>query len=275
LPYGEQVAGDTGSTHKFTGKERDAETNLDYFGARYYASSLGRFLSSDPVLFKNSWKSDPQRINLYAYVRNNPLLFFDPDGRELKIYILNNSGYSNSVAKQIGEKAADRFREAGVKNVSTRVVNELPASKGELQKAPNTATVELIGNGNVNSVREGETGTLGVGVIGENFGNKGVSLVDANARSEPGQSVEDVVSEAGSDVAHEVAHEYLEHSADPANPMYPSGEAVDAPFSPDQAQKLQQQLNKPGEVEKQKSQQQGSNQTPKQEEKEKEREVKK
>ncbi len=34
--------------YKFTGKERDAESGLDYFGARYYASSMGRFMSPDP-----------------------------------------------------------------------------------------------------------------------------------------------------------------------------------------------------------------------------------
>ena len=48
MPYGEQIAGDTGTTHKFTGKERDSESILDNFGARYFSSSLGRFASPDP-----------------------------------------------------------------------------------------------------------------------------------------------------------------------------------------------------------------------------------
>ena len=67
-----------------TGKERDTESGNDYFEARYYASSMGRFLSPDwsakeePVPY--AVLSDPQSLNLYAYVRNNPLSKADPDG---------------------------------------------------------------------------------------------------------------------------------------------------------------------------------------------------
>jgi RHS repeat-associated protein len=69
---------------KFTGKEQDAETGLDYFGARYLSSAQGRFTSPDwsanpqPVPFANP--SDPQSLNLYSYVRNNPLKNRDLDG---------------------------------------------------------------------------------------------------------------------------------------------------------------------------------------------------
>jgi RHS repeat-associated protein len=63
-----------------TGKERDAESGLDYFGARYYGSGLGRFTSPDEP-FNDQDEKDPQSWNLYAYVRNNPLLYIDPDGR--------------------------------------------------------------------------------------------------------------------------------------------------------------------------------------------------
>ncbi len=50
LPFGRQIAGDTMTTHKFTGKERDSESGLDNFGKRYNASSLGRFMTPDPLL---------------------------------------------------------------------------------------------------------------------------------------------------------------------------------------------------------------------------------
>ncbi|MGO9317041.1 MAG: RHS repeat-associated core domain-containing protein [Terracidiphilus sp.] len=63
--------------HHFTGKERDAESGNDYFGARYYASSMGRFMSPDPGPYK--WR-DPQTLNRYTYTRNNPLKFVDPTG---------------------------------------------------------------------------------------------------------------------------------------------------------------------------------------------------
>ncbi|MGA3093249.1 MAG: RHS repeat-associated core domain-containing protein, partial [Terriglobales bacterium] len=49
LPFGKQVEGASVTTHKFTGKERDTESGNDYFGARYYASSMGRFMSVDPA----------------------------------------------------------------------------------------------------------------------------------------------------------------------------------------------------------------------------------
>jgi RHS repeat-associated protein len=61
------------------GKERDAETGLDYFGARYFSAAQGRFASPDPLL--NSGRPwEPQSWNRYAYVLNNPLRFTDPIG---------------------------------------------------------------------------------------------------------------------------------------------------------------------------------------------------
>jgi len=70
--------------HHFTGKERDTESGNDYFDARYYSSSMGRFMSPDwsakeePVPYAQL--DDPQSLNLYAYVGNNPLNRVDADG---------------------------------------------------------------------------------------------------------------------------------------------------------------------------------------------------
>jgi RHS repeat-associated protein len=67
-----------------TGKERDTESGNDYFDARYYSSAMGRFMSpdwsakEDPVPYAQI--DDPQSLNLYSYVRNNPLTRIDPDG---------------------------------------------------------------------------------------------------------------------------------------------------------------------------------------------------
>lgn len=68
--------------YKFTGKERDTETALDDFGARYYGSSMGRFLSPDPSSLFFASRNNPQSLNLYAYVLNNPMNGIDPDGLE-------------------------------------------------------------------------------------------------------------------------------------------------------------------------------------------------
>jgi RHS repeat-associated protein len=71
---------------KFAGKERDAESRLDYFGARYYTSLMGRWMSSDwadkPEAVPYSSLDNPQSLNLYGYVNNNPLSHADPDGHE-------------------------------------------------------------------------------------------------------------------------------------------------------------------------------------------------
>jgi RHS repeat-associated protein len=79
---------------QFTGKERDAETGLDFFLARYYSGAQGRFLSVDPEN-AGAKPEDPQSWNAYAYSRNNPLLYTDPDGR--RYCLSNNQGYSGEI----------------------------------------------------------------------------------------------------------------------------------------------------------------------------------
>jgi RHS repeat-associated protein len=82
---------------QFTGKERDAETGLDYFLARYYSGAQGRFLSPDefkggpddaltgrdiipPGPLPYADIANPQTLNKYTYTINNPLRYVDPDG---------------------------------------------------------------------------------------------------------------------------------------------------------------------------------------------------
>jgi RHS repeat-associated protein len=90
LPYGEELFAPTGGRtttqgyaagdglrQQFTSKERDAETGLDYFSARYYSSIQARFVSPD--IFSGD-KYDPQSLNLYTYVLNNPLNLTDSTG---------------------------------------------------------------------------------------------------------------------------------------------------------------------------------------------------
>ena len=64
----------------FTAKERDSETGLDYFLARYFSGAQGRFTSPDQP-FNDQDASDPQSWNLFSYGRNNPLRYNDPTGR--------------------------------------------------------------------------------------------------------------------------------------------------------------------------------------------------
>jgi RHS repeat-associated protein len=81
LPFGDAGSSSANpSTLHFTGKERDSESGLDYFGARYYGSGMGRFTSTDPFTVTAARMTDPQQLNSYAYVRNNPLRHIDPTG---------------------------------------------------------------------------------------------------------------------------------------------------------------------------------------------------
>jgi RHS repeat-associated protein len=80
-PYGGEraISSSSGNHYKFTGKERDSESGLDNFGARYDSSQYGRFMTPDPLL--NSGRPwDPQSWNRYAYTENNPLRYTDPTG---------------------------------------------------------------------------------------------------------------------------------------------------------------------------------------------------
>ena len=85
-PYGIEmpVSGSDPNHYKFTGKERDSETGLDDFGARYFTSNAGRFLSPDwagrPTAVPYAVFGDPQSLNLYGYVRNDPVTNADLDG---------------------------------------------------------------------------------------------------------------------------------------------------------------------------------------------------
>jgi len=80
-PYGTEAdaTGTTAPIH-FTGKERDAESGNDYFGARYYASSMGRWMSPDESL-DGAIMELPQTWNKYSYEYNRPTYGTDPDGR--------------------------------------------------------------------------------------------------------------------------------------------------------------------------------------------------
>ncbi|MEW5978412.1 MAG: RHS repeat-associated core domain-containing protein, partial [Acidobacteriota bacterium] len=107
LPFGEEIGTSYGGRsaiagygaadlrQKFTAKERDSESNLDYFGARYHSGAQGRFTSVDPEN-RGAIANDPQTWNGYSYARNNPLLYTDPTGEAIRICDNNNENCANS-----------------------------------------------------------------------------------------------------------------------------------------------------------------------------------
>jgi RHS repeat-associated protein len=85
-PFGGELSflSNDSNHYKHNGKERDAETGLDYYGARYYSPLFSRFISPDwssvPVPVPYADSGNPQTLNQYAFVHNNPMSIDDPDG---------------------------------------------------------------------------------------------------------------------------------------------------------------------------------------------------
>jgi len=171
LPFGEELfaatggrtttqgySGGDGIRQQFTQKERDNETGLDYFGARYYASPQGRFTGVDPydinverqetsdpdeadALFKD-YVRQPQHWNHSSYALNNPLRYLDPDGmkdEEYDIVLLDKKikvKISDEIEKTDREKIKERLNDAiakinaGADKLTTEVKKAINSMKG-------------------------------------------------------------------------------------------------------------------------------------------------
>lgn len=132
LPFGEEIPASIGgrsgiagyggvdtTRQKFTSKERDSESGLDYFGARYHSPQQGRFTSPDPIFFQKTMLVDPQAWNLYAYVRNNPLKFVDPKGEAIQL--LGNAEEREKILEALRAAVGD---EAGAYLYENKVVEK-------------------------------------------------------------------------------------------------------------------------------------------------------
>lgn len=127
--------------YKFSGKERDSESGLYNFGARYDSSSMGRFMSADPL---GGRLMDPQTLNKYGYVANNPLNFIDPTG----LYKCKDSGKCDSDQ----DKAFEKARQQDLKSKDRNVVRAAKAY-GD----PNTDNGVLVQFGDPGEGRAGNT----------------------------------------------------------------------------------------------------------------------
>jgi len=158
LPFGEEIPSTVGgrssvagysaadsTRQKFTQKERDNESGLDYFGARYYSSAQGRFTSVDPITMKRARLIDPQRLNLYVYGRSNPLKYFDPNGADIML------------AKDLNHKGHEKDRKYVVDNLARLYMTE--KGRGYLDRADKSQFNIEIGKGTLerNKIGGGET----------------------------------------------------------------------------------------------------------------------
>jgi RHS repeat-associated protein len=164
------AADTSGVDQKFTGKERDAETGLDYFGARYFSAAQGRFTSADEP-FADQHPRDPQTWNLYSYVRNNPLALVDPTGTAITVAAdataQDRADYAQSTAylsRDPGEKAIIDHLNGVQTNYTVEIIHD-----GNDRFDPNTNTVfwdprSALATADNNGKLDGDTQTPALGL---------------------------------------------------------------------------------------------------------------
>lgn len=140
-PYGvSESLGDTqASPYKFTGQELDTETKLTYMHHRYLDTDQARFITPDPVFALEERFTDPQQWTPYAYARNNPVAYTDPNGLSPDHLLISDpSAYHEVRARGFG---LDPWTKEGSEETAKRV-----AAEAELQMAliPGGAMPKLI-----------------------------------------------------------------------------------------------------------------------------------
>jgi RHS repeat-associated protein len=162
FPWGgeQYVATNTCSqNYKFTGKQRDPAMGDDYFGARYYKQDMARFYSPDwaakvePVPYAKL--DNPQTLNLYSYVANNPESVADPDGHD---FINGISGLYFSTQSSL----IDLLGETGKMNsasLAAAVGFDTPIFAGDSQDKAKAAEQKTQNNGQVTVKVKGKTVT--------------------------------------------------------------------------------------------------------------------
>jgi RHS repeat-associated protein len=217
LPYGDGLTTIPVSTadvadateHHFTGKERDSESGNDYFGARYYASSMGRFMSPDPMMASAKiW--DPQTWNRYSYARNNPLMMIDPTGEAevtaaqcaqdkscvtVNVNVIYDKNSNGGKGLTDDQKAA--FNKGQLQNAKDQYGNadihlNVTYTAGSLSTSDGKTMVSGIQAGALNVMVTDQVGTAVSGMAGKTA----VSFINANSTD-------------NEDLPHEMSHQFM------------------------------------------------------------------
>lgn len=137
LPFGESTSALGGDPMRFTGKELDAESGLQYFGMRYYRNTVGRFTSVDPGAI-GARLADPQSWNAYAYAANNPMRFVDPSGlwvEEVHNQIINAAFGGRLTAAQLQLLRTISARQDVPRGLDERNAHEHSLASGDPARA--------------------------------------------------------------------------------------------------------------------------------------------
>jgi RHS repeat-associated protein len=165
-PFGTEVivTGPGANELKFTGKRRDTESQLDYFGARYYSNAYGRFLTPDwaakAIAVPYADFGDPQSLNLYSYVRNNSLAKNDPDGHcpsddgcsgvTVKVtaetpHMIENQKIGNDYKSGVGTTLTIKFSDSKGPMSGVSVKESNTTGSGKLVENPNSVKTNSSG----------------------------------------------------------------------------------------------------------------------------------
>jgi RHS repeat-associated protein len=176
LPFGEELSasqglrtttfgygGADGVRQKFTSQERDNETGLDYMHARYSSSAQGRFTSADT--FAGS-TGNPQSLNRYAYVGNNPLNFSDPSGHDR--FSASSNGFAAAMNGQGGYMDPDNDDPTGLAHRANAQIDAWIAQEAAEQQAQSgaqpTAESTAQSQGDTGSQPESESSNPALGM---------------------------------------------------------------------------------------------------------------
>jgi RHS repeat-associated protein len=164
---------DADSNHyKFTGKERDGESGLDYSGARYYSNRLGRFITPDwaakAAAVPYAEFSDPQSLNLYTYVRNIPTTRFDADGHDG----LWNAAIKwwNELTQPLMDTNASKGDQPPIENDANPVAGTSPHALVDDTSQKLSSAIEVMNNVTVAADPTGQAAVLQSRLNGDNVG---------------------------------------------------------------------------------------------------------
>jgi len=224
---------------KFTAKERDAETGLDWMKARYFSGAQGRFTSPDKP-FADQFPEDPQSWNLYSYVRNNPLKMVDEDGQSATLIGGIGGGIiGGAVAAWRGEsvwKGAASGAIAGA--VAGSVIDTGGASLGVL--ALSGAAGGLTGgvvsrglNGEGTTLKQAAVDAAVGGTVGVVLGAGGKAVSAALSKSAPAvaESVEAGASSRVQGIAKQIEDGGFKVTANPKTPNQTGNVTITHPES--------------------------------------------
>ena len=180
---------------KFTGKERDTESGLDNFDARYYSSNLGRFASSDwsavPEAIPYAVFENPQSLNLYTYAQNNPLIRTDIDGHDNICLVCVYEKVKNYLSTPEGKQTVKGGAKLalGVALIATTAVGDAPGG---------AFGAVLVASSGIGAAMTTVSGTSDVlGAVSHTDVSAGQKVMDATSNL-PGLVVTDAALAAGS-----------------------------------------------------------------------------